>query len=61
MISHLTHDIGWPVLLLGVLVVLGAWRPLLIWWRAERDLYLRARRINARGGVLDFTRKRVGQ
>lgn len=55
MIRHLTHDIGWPVLLLGALIVIGAWRPLLIWARYEIDLYMRTRRISGRGGTVDLT------
>ena len=55
MISHVTHDIGWPVLLLGALILLCAWRPLLAWARYERELAERARRIRGREGLVDLT------
>lgn len=58
MINHLTHDIGWPVLALGSLILLGAWRPIVAWWRFEIELYARARRTRRRGGTLDLTPER---
>lgn len=55
MTEHLSHDIGWPILLLCALILLGAWRPLVVWARYERELYRRARRIRAREGMVDLT------
>jgi hypothetical protein len=54
-IHHLTHDIGWPVLALGALIVLGAGRPLAARARFELELSRRARRIRAREGMVDLT------